>query len=484
MTIPDSIPFSSIDLGGRGRTVYDGIENLAESIEQVGLIQPIVLEAYHAPTELLDRSTRYLLRAGGRRYTALASLGTTTLYHAATASPRRPGFLLANDSADQLTGLLIELAENHDRSDIDWRDDLRLTMKAFDLFKKNELASPTADFSVSGLAALQTQFGRMSKMVAADLKHGQIVIRYLDQHPEWFASCATIRAAYQVICSKNAEHITKLAAEKSYGAGRIPLKVEGEPPVSGQPDQPQDAAPPLVIPLSKSVFLGSGLDYMRSLPDASVDHIITDPDYAVSLDLLESNSERMSSGVFHENVDASLDELNAFIHEAFRVTKGFCILWYDLDHHEKLQAMARVAGWRVQRWPLTWIKLDAGSNGAPSHNTAKNTEWAMILRHPAATLTQVHQRSTYSCTSRETTRAFGHPFAKPIELWRWLFSMCTIKGQTVLDPFGGKGSCPCAAIQHGLKPLACEIQDAHFGDLQLNMQAYYREILGTNIAFS
>lgn len=486
MTIPDSIPFSSVDFGVRGRTEYKGIEDLAESITQIGLIQPIVLEMYWPGNISHVNGTaianRYLLRAGGRRYTALKHLGTTTLFHASTSVPNQPGFLLANVAADQLTGLLIEIGENHDRDDVDWRDDLRMVVKAYGIFRTQELAKPDADFTRLGMGKLQRQFGAMCKLPAADLKHGLLVHDELVANPEMFADCTHIRAAYTKILRTNAEYVSKLAAEKSFT--KTPLKTEATPsPVQGQAD-PSLEVPVITIPLSQSIHLGNGLDLMRSLADQSVDHIVTDPDYAVSIDLLESNADNANQGVVHTSVDESLADLFAFIKEAFRITKGFCVLWYDLDHHEKLAACAVAAGWRVQRWPLIWEKLDAGSNAAPNHNFTKNIEYAMVLRKPSCTLVQAQRTCVYHCTSRDTVRKFGHPFAKPIELWRWIYSAIAIRGQVVLDPFAGKGSAPCAAIASGLRPLACEINDAHFGDLTLNMQAYYREALGTNINFS
>jgi len=42
MTIPTSIPFSFIDLGIRARTQHLGVDELADSIEESGLIQPII----------------------------------------------------------------------------------------------------------------------------------------------------------------------------------------------------------------------------------------------------------------------------------------------------------------------------------------------------------------------------------------------------------------------------------------------------------
>lgn len=487
-SIPDSIPFSSVIFGTRGRRDYSGIEELAESIAENGLIQPIVLEErYNEPTsESGDvEYYTYLLRAGGRRYHALAHLGTQTLYHSVSSEPSRPGFLIAGIAADEFRGLMIEISENHNRHAVPWQEDLPMIVKAYHLYVAQEFAAGH-DTGRGGMGKLRRAFGQLSGMGMGDLDQGLVLMEELKRDPAFFADCGSIRTAYSKLLRRNAEFVAKIAAEKSFT--KTPAFSACAPIVLTPEDNRQEEKPSgVVIPLSQSIHLGNGLSFMASCPDLIFDHIITDPDYALdkaTLDARNWSPSTTDNGVVQSSVEDSIRDLQSFLIQAFRVTKGFCVFFYDLNHHEKLQRLAESIGWRVQRWPLTWIKTDYRANAAPNHNTAKNVEWAMMLRKPATTLAQASIYSTYSCPSGDVVKAFGHPYAKPLELWRWIYSLVAFNGQTVLDPFAGKGTAPCAAIEFGLRPVACEINPAHQGDLQLNMQAFYRKAIGDNISFS
>lgn len=468
---PETIPFSSIVLADRIRKTYSGIEELADSIEAQGLIQPLVLEA----TTDSDLTT-YRLVAGGRRHAALTSLGVTTLYHGVSSDPSRPGFLLADLSADVLRSLLIEISENHNREDLDWRDDLAAIVKAWYMWEREQ--------HVNGEPALRRLFGDLVKVPYADVTNGLLIHEDVVANPDRYAECSSIFAAYQKFLKIKADAVAKIAAEKSFA--KVPAfraDAQPTPPLILEPTADGER-PPVVIPLSQSLLNTNGLDFMASLPPDSFDHIITDPDYAVDVDRLEAGVGDAAAGVVQDSISESLRDLERFLYEAFRVTRNFCVFWYDLDHHEKLQRMAVSVGWRVQRWPLTWHKIDHRSNGAPQHNFPKSTEWAMVLRKPSATLAQVQTSSCFSHPSGDTVRAFGHPFAKPDPVWRWLFNAVAVKGQTILDPFAGKGSCPVAAVGWGLRPVATEIQEVHFNDLVLNVAGAYRKVLGTNVQFA
>jgi len=225
---------------------------------------------------------------------------------------------------------------------------------------------------------------------------------------------------------------------------------------------------------------------MESLPDHQFDHIVTDPDYGISVDRLEASVGDAASGVAQATIQHSLDDLTRFLIQSERLIRpqGFCVFWYDLDHHEKLQELARDVGFRVQRWPLTWVKSDYRSNAAPSHNFCKNVEYAMVCRKPNAVLAQVQMSSVFSCPSLDTIRRFNHPFAKPIDVSKWIFNAIAIKGQTTYDPFLGSGAISVAAAQWGLRPMGSEINIDHYSNAVLNIQGAYRVLLGENVRFS
>lgn len=223
---------------------------------------------------------------------------------------------------------------------------------------------------------------------------------------------------------------------------------------------------------------------------SSIDNIITDPDFGIPADRLMSKAGLQNvgyaAGINQLTPEQSLLEMDDMFVLAFHWLKpsGWFIFFYDLDHHEKLQAMGINHGFCVQRWPMTWHKLDYRSNAAPTYNTCKNVEWAMLCRKPGATLAASPQMSSiFACNSNDTIKKFGHPFAKPPTLWQHLFSLCCIKGQTVLDPCCGRGSMPVAAIDWGLNPIGCEVSPDHHSGLVYNLQTEYRTKYGPNVQF-
>ena len=144
-----------------------------------------------------------------------------------------------------------------------------------------------------------------------------------------------------------------------------------------------------------------------------------------------------------------------FLSQAYRVIRpqGFCVFFYDLDHHEKLQKIATQIGFRVQRWPLIWKKANFRSNAAPSYNFCRNVEYAMICRKHNAVLVKPQMTTVFECGSLNVVKELGHPFAKPYNLWRWIYNAIAIKGQIICNPFVGCGSSSIAAARCGLRPL-------------------------------
>lgn len=480
--IPPTIPLSSIDLGERGRTEYKGIEALAQSIQDNGLIEPIVLVAQYSSGSSLDYGggmelVGFKLNAGGRRYHALKFLGVETLHHATTSDPSRPGFILAGESSP-LKNLLVEIAENLDRHDLPWQDEVRLMVRAYHLAQ--------VEANSRGENILIRHFGSTLGVSYAHLQSALLIAEDLKVNPDRYKECTSIRVAYAKLLSENrkfaeAELASRLLPQKGGDGTEASNTIDSRTAtVTGpggiiveQPSRP-------TAEFGRYFHRMDGIKWMMSQEPNSIDHVVTDPDYGVAIDLLESNSDTQATGVAQQSIGQTLNELEVFIDEAFRITRahGFLVFFYDLDHHEKLQALATQVGWAVQRWPLIWHKTDHFSNAAPSYNFTKNMEYAMVCRKPGAVLTSVQTSSIFSCPSGNATKLFGHPFAKPQALWHWIYKAVATKGQTVLDPFMGSGSGPCSAITFGLQPIGIELQEQHFNSAVLNLKRTYTQVLG------
>lgn len=491
MTPPPTIPFSSVDRSGRARSEYNGIESLAQSIVDNGLIQPLVLvpltrqgdgfPVTGLPSEL---PATFGLDAGGRRSAALELLLSEgswdgILHHATTClkDPLRPGYILKGEEySDELSRLQTEIAENLDRTEMPWRDQVPLLVRAWKLAQ--------TDAHSQSCNILMRDYGAALGCGYMDLQAAVKIHEDLIANPDRYKDVTSIRGAYSKLLKVNEVDMTKILATRTMQNVPRLIPASSSVQIQSEPGQIQEVKPSAVIPLTTAFINCDSLEYMEGLSGPIFDHIVTDPDYAVSRERLEANMDT-AAGVYQDNVNSSLLDLYRFIELSFKCIRdqGFLVFWYDLDHHEKIQRHAMSVGFAVQRWPLIWIKSDYLSNAAPAYNFTKNIEYAMVCRKPNAVLSQVQKFSTFNCATGSTTKDFNHPFAKPLDVWKWIYQAISIKGQTTYDPFLGSGSSAVAAAQLGLRPVGSEINSEHYHNALVNLQNGYRKILG-NVTFS
>lgn len=513
----NSIPFSSVILDNRLRQTYTGIEDLASGIETVGLIQPLVLVPKWRYPETMDVAEPdcYMLVAGGRRYTALAQLGCTTLYHATSSDPARPGYILKGEHGDELMNLLTEISENHDREDVPWQEELPAIVRAWRMIE--------AQHHKRGEEIGMRAFGAMLGTGYHNLQASVAIYEAFVKDPARFQAYATVRQAYAALLKDSAAiaarlHVANITTNATLTPKIISVAVQpGPQKLAPIPTAESGAEPSKIIPLSQMFLRTNSLDLMETMPAGYVNHILCDPDFAVAKEKLSVNSASTDSGVAQDSVAASLFDLCRFVKLAYRVVDdaGFCVFWIDMNHwnffagrdwfqefpggldfgyDDKLQRVpgrwlhekgfAEKVGWKVQRWPLTWRKLDHRSNAAPQHNFCKNEEWCLVLRKPGAVLNEAQMSSVFDMESGPTARRFNHPFAKPIPLWRWILHAIARKGQKIYDPFMGSGSSCCAAIEHGCQPLGSELSEDHHANALFNIQLQYQKTLGPDTIFT
>jgi ParB-like chromosome segregation protein Spo0J len=484
-----TIPFSSIDLGQRGRTQYSGIEELAESISHNGLIQPLVLVEQEVPAgpDVMDGIvSRYLLLAGGRRFHALQLLGVTELHHGVSSEPGRYGYVLKGEQGTELSNLLTEIAENCDRQDIPWQDNVRMIVKATRLLRRDAFAN--------GHEIIMRDMGAILGVPYHDLRCAEALHDDLIANPGDYAACPSIRYAYTALLKKNEKVLKDQLVKRTLGVkvqdGPKPERKEGDANATGELNSSAVAnvwetdVQSTIIPLSQRFFHTNGINWLHENPQ-SVDHVICDPDFAVSKERLEAGAVNSGDGVAQDSVEDSIADLLHFIVGAYSAIKpnGFLVFFCDLDHWNMLYRQTISVGFATQRWPFLWHKTDYRSNASPQSNMTKCFEYAMVCRKPGAVLATSPVMSLFAHPSASATKDFGHPFAKPRAVWNYLYNACCIKGQTVFDPFVGSGSAALSAIEFGLNPIGCEIQEQHYNTLILNLQREYKKLLGENVRF-
>ena len=477
------LPITSINDKDRIRKDLGDIDELAESIKSLGLLQPIVVK--------LDGT----LIAGGRRLTAMRKLGWIDIP------------VTYFEVADDVTLRILEVEENVRRKAMTWQERV---LAIADVHAKQ------SQFKALHSEAWTLQAtGELLGMSRASVSYANTLAYYIRLGDKEIEKCDGLAAAIQLLVKRGAEESNKALAKLTIptvsvesarkmltdaslddtdsifaspsaptAGGVVTLSDDGEMP--GQ----APTGDSITIPLSNMVMLGDCLTVLPQLAADSFDHIITDPPYAIDMEYIDQSNphggmKNLDDVKAEHEVVPNLNLLDAFITEAFRVLKpnGFCIMFTDPMTWQYLYDRCLGVGFKVQRWPLIWHKTHRCMNQMALYNFTKDYEIAIVCRKGNATLLTPQASSVYMGATDEATRAFQHPFAKPPKLWQWLYQAVAHKGQLVLDPFSGVGSSTLAAIEYGLQPMALEVNEKHHAAQVVNVAEYYKKTL-KNVKFT
>lgn len=203
------------------------------------------------------------------------------------------------------------------------------------------------------------------------------------------------------------------------------------------------------------------LDVLRTLPDCSVDAIITDPPYGTaSPSKVQKCGEELTS--FNLEWDATLPV--DWLGDAARllVPGGSLMVFTDNNQVTDLWRALEAVGLNPLQ-TVTWVKSNPPPQ--PRKNFCSGIETAIFARKPG----KVHRWNGggatvnfFECPIVSANRL--HPTQKPEQLMSWLVSLVSDPGDTILDPFSGSGTTGAVAIQLGRDFIGIE-KDATFAAL-------------------
>lgn len=530
-----SIPFSSIIEGDRGRSQknYGNLDGLISSLRSVGSIHPITLSKRLQnidPQKAVDLGDKWLLTnnklvfdlvAGGRRHAAMKQMEITELFHSSVLDPSKLGFVFADEVPEDVLREA-ELDENLHRLDVGWIDNCLMICNVHELKKAKKLrwgAAQTAAMLGQGYGATKVSYAvgigpllragdkellecvSFSAAISVMVKRGEDAalaelqrrsIAKLGQG----GSIVKIELGPQVmgVTSFMDTLNTSLGPKIDFTKGEV-ITIIGEPSVtkSGAMAQAKSLLEnvPLVtpitsLPLSQMYRLGDCFTHMSTFPDSSFDHIVTDIPYGIDMDNLSVKGK--ADIVEQHDVEANKEQMPAFLEQAFRLVKprGFCVFFMDLDHWNFLQLTAKLIGWKVQDWPLVWIKTHNCQNQGAAYNFTKTYECAMVLRRDSETVLRKQRPNAHWMGDGAAERKlYNNPFAKPFLLWKELiYDNIAFPSQSIYDPFAGECSGLRAAVNCGLVPFGSEISDIHFNRGIDNLKSVYALLHQSNIAFT
>ena len=197
--------------------------------------------------------------------------------------------------------------------------------------------------------------------------------------------------------------------------------------------------------MTSQLYLGDCLDIMRTMPDKSVDAVITDPPYGMNWD---TDHTRFVIGPNGNGHGRPSKQSNKKIHgddKPFDPTPflGFkkVILWGFHHFADRLPTGS----------VLVWIKRNDPAFG--SFLSDADLAWVK----GGCGVYCFKDMSLYGETNNRL-----HPTQKPLPLMKWCIEKYTNPGDTVLDPFMGSGTTGVACVQTGRNFIGIEIDPGYF----------------------
>jgi site-specific DNA-methyltransferase (adenine-specific) len=189
---------------------------------------------------------------------------------------------------------------------------------------------------------------------------------------------------------------------------------------------------------------GDAVEWLRSLPDASVDLVITDPPYE-SLEKYRNigtttrlkHSKASSNNWFQIFPNDRFESLFIELYRVLQKHRHF-YLFCDAETMFIVKPIAEAVGFKFWK-PLVWDKQKIGMG----YHYRARYEFILFFEKGKRKLKDLSVPDIIACP-----RIFnGYPSEKPVALVQQLIRQSAEIGEVVIDPFMGSGSTGVAAIQ-------------------------------------
>lgn len=197
---------------------------------------------------------------------------------------------------------------------------------------------------------------------------------------------------------------------------------------------------------SYSIENEDAVDWLRTLPDASVSLLITDPPYeslekhrAIGTTTRLKHSKASSNDWFKIFPNSRFPELFAEVYRVLERNAHF-YLFCDATTAFIVKPLAEAAGFRFWK-PLVWDKKKIGMG------------YHYRARYELVMFFEKGKRKLYDLSVPDIIEAprivRGYPTEKPVEVSEVLVHQSSRPGEWVCDPFIGSGSAGVAAVKKG-----------------------------------
>ena len=433
----DTLPIQEVVVEERIRKEFGDLKELANSIREVGLIQPIVLTREHK------------LVAGERRLRALKELGVTALIHAKT--------FIYNDEVDELKLKAAEIEENVKRKNLSWQEEILAKKKLLDILqsihgvasssrptREESLGITSAGFGINKLASL---LGESNAATSRDIQLATLI-----------------------------EAVPMLAKAETKEAARRTASLATVVAAAIQQQAVQASAQPVGIKEERwKLYDGRFEDNASNVDSSSIDFVLVDPPYGEDVQGMGPQSNTLLAQPFRDDKGSMESLYEALAKQSYRVLREdrFAVFFFGFSFYFDLLNSLLNAGFNVDPTPLIWVKPNV-INTSPYTRYGRSYEPILVARKGEPKLLRPSQRDviTIDNTSLGGSDAKVYHAQKPIALLSKLILDLCVPGGTIVDWCAGSGSTGVAALQLQRKvylfekdTVACQIIRSRMGGL-------------------
>lgn len=427
------IPLSDVMSGDRVREDYGNAFDwkiFVSSFAKYGQLQPIKVEKLATPID----GKEYRIIAGDRRFKAILELSVE-----GKAIPDLPDGMIEASFKDPVplhTKLMMEHSENNDRKDFDFIEKARFIRRFHEIMVLDHGDTWTQELTAHSL-----------NLSPASISH------YL-----------RVEAAVKVDEGVAKAHSLKSAVKRMRVNERIQDRKDATPKES-------------LTRAGELLTLGDARKWITSIASESVDLINFDPPWGDNA----SHKAAENHEAFDDETESANLLMSALFPELFRVLKNdrFCVFWHRAWASETLAKLAESFGFNLQftRTPCVWYKPDktADQNRVPEKQLIEAYENFFLLRKGDPLF---HEKYTHNVFAfdRVPLGQIIHPTEKPVPLCTAIIKLCSVPGETVLDPTAGSSAFPYAALVAGRRAKACELSEKYHERGVVRLAEYLKNV--------
>jgi len=451
---PETVLVADIVDTDRQRKDYGDITELARSIKQYGIIQPIVVTR---------RSLEVVLVAGGRRLAACRYLGIINLVHARDFIWREE---LNNDS-NQLQLQAVELEENLRRKELHWTEQIAAKHKLLQIMQGihgesqgygQGRSSTDGGFGIRTLAAM---LGENPSTTSRDIELASFVAKHpiLAKLPTKADAVRKLGVAVTVARMQN-------TARNAGVTSPTPRPNVAGVESTGDAGVGTDVLPDAVttsVPLQETrwqLYEGSFQDNIGQVDPETIDLVCTDLPYNIGLGS-SSAAHGAGLGQFSDTQLDIGDLCRDVACESFRVMRDdrFGVFFYGMNYHQVLYDALTLAGFNVDGYPFIWLRdRTAPPDGFARYS--KSYDPALIASKGTPRFIRPNLPNTFAVPSVRGPERL-HAAQKPIGIMEKFILDMTTEDCTVLDMFAGAGTTGVAALQNKRRCILFELESAN-----------------------